>query len=357
MSTATRRVEVLRAIVMEYVKTKEPVPSKAISASHVTGVSSATIRNDMGVLEDEGLIHQPHTSAGRVPTEAGYRLFVECLDPSLTLHSREKRLIEHGLASSESLEEAVGRTVRVLAGITGQAALVEYPDVIPDRIRRIEIVELDGNDVLVLVITNAGRVFERRMSLPSELSAVVAGQWDQIRDALNQAVEGKKPTEIDGEDGQDNIPAHLRAAYRLARDAVQDALRPLESSRVVTAGAANLARAGIDFQDVAQVLDVLEDQSLLLRLLRTGHEGPVHIAIGAKDLHEGLAGASLISANYGQEGPSPNHVGVIGPTRMDYARSLAAVEAVSQYLSRLLLRQSGRGNSTLFDTSETGEET
>lgn len=357
MSTASRRLDVLRAIVIEYVNTKEPVASKAVSASHVTGVSSATIRNDMGALEDQGLIHQPHTSAGRIPTEAGYRLFVECLDPSLTLHARERNLIEHGLAASESLEDAVARTVRVLAGITGQAALAEYPDLVPDKIRRIEIIDLEGRDVLVLVVTSVGRVFERRLTIPTQLNELVGAGWDLIRDALNQTVEGKRIDAIDEESGAEKVPPTLRPAYRLAADAVKDALRPLEPSRVITAGAANLARAGIDFHDVAQVLDVLEDQSVLLRLLRTDHEGPLHVAIGAGELHEGLTGASLISANYGGASPNPNHVGVIGPTRMDYARSLAAVEAVSQYLSRLLLRQSGREDESPLSTVEPGEET
>lgn len=348
LSTAKRRLDVLRAIVIEYVNTKEPVASKAVAQSYVQGVSSATIRNDMGVLEDEGLIRQPHTSAGRVPTEAGYRIFVDCLDPSAAQVARNRALFVEQLGSVESLEDAIRRTVRVLAGITGQAAMAEYPDLIADRIRRVEIVDLDDSRVLVIVVTSAGKVLERQITVPS---TVAGANWDRVRDLVNRAIEGVAADEVMGALSKAEVETELEGAYALASSAVQESLRALETSRIVTAGAANLARSGVDFRDVASVLDVLEDQTALMQILHRMHMTPIQVSIGTENLHEGLTDVSLVSAMYAASG----HVGVIGPTRMDYARSLAAVEAVSGYLSRLLLKQSGASGDARAE--DAGEET
>ena len=350
MSTAQRRLDVLRAIVVEYVNTKEPVASKAVAQSYVQGVSSATIRNDMGVLEEEGLIRQPHTSAGRVPTEAGYRIFVDCLDPSATQVARNRALLVERLGSVESLEDAIGRTVRVLAGITGQAAVAEYPDLVADRIRRVEMIDLDDARLLVIVVTAAGKVFERRVTVPE---AVIGADWDRVRDSVNRAVEGVLADEVAQALATADVELELKDAYSLAAGAVQESLRALETSRIVTAGAANLARSGVDIRDVASVLEVLEDQTALMQVLHRIHMAPVQVSIGAENLHEGLTDVSLVSAMYAA--PTSSHVGVIGPTRMDYARSLAAVEAVSGYLSRLLLKQSGASSGVHADDG--GEET
>lgn len=346
MSTADRRLDVLRAIVIEYVNTKEPVASKAVATSHVTGVSSATIRNDMGILEEEGLIRQPHTSAGRIPTEAGYRLFVDVLDPSRALRPHERQVIEHDLLSADNVEDAITRTVRILAGITGQAAVAEYPDLVTSVVRRIEIIDLDSRRILVIVVTTAGRIYEHQVTLADQIAeSLTPEMWWQIRRIVNEAAEGVSTTAI-GEAlalvaTQAALLDPLGSVVNIVREAVEESLRPLDASRIITAGAANLARSGVDFQDVAQVLEVLEDQATLLRIFQEIHTAPVQVSIGAENQHEALAGAALVSATYSASCPLPTHVGVIGPTRMDYARSLAAVEAVSNYLSRLLLKQSG----------------
>ncbi|WP_164996662.1 heat-inducible transcriptional repressor HrcA [Actinomyces minihominis] len=366
MSSSQRRLQVLRAIVIEYVNSKEPVSSKTVASSYVTGVSSATIRNDMAALEEGGLIRQPHTSAGRIPTEAGYRIFVDYLDLSTAQVAHNRALLAAQLESVESLEDVIERAVRVLAKLTGQAAVAELPEIIPDRVRRVELVDLDEVRLLVIVVTAAGGVFEGHLILPPELRGPDGSALRSVRDAINQALEGVAAGRV-GEAasrGRELTRETDRQLYDLVSEVVQERLGSLETSRIVTAGAANLARAGVDFHDVARVLEVLEDQSALIGILHNVQLASVQVSIGAENLHEGLAGASLVSATYGSGGTiTPHaelplsHVGVIGPTRMDYGRSLAAVEAVSGYLSRLLLKQSGASWDVPVQSQEARKET
>lgn len=369
MSTAGRRLDVLRAIVIEYVNTNEPVASRAVAQSYVMGVSSATIRNDMSVLEEAGLIRQPHTSAGRVPTEAGYRVFVDRLDPSATQLAASRAELAKQLAKTlvhiDSVEDAIDSTVRALAGITGQAAILEYPDVLSEKLRRVELIDLDGRRLLAIVVTVTGKVLEQIVLFPGG-RAPSAKMLDNVRDHINSVLAGVEASKIGGalSDVCDSLPPAQQELCAAVCQAVRESTQALQTTRVVTAGAANLARAGIDFSDVARVLEVLEDPAALLQVFRAAQMDPLTISIGAENTHEALAEASLISATYTPV-PTPadadasaggSHVGVIGPTRMDYGRSLAAVEAVSGYLSRLLLRQSGADLEVPEERQEAGEE-
>jgi heat-inducible transcriptional repressor len=156
-----RKLSVLRAIVQDYVATSEPVGSKALAERHSLGVSPATSRNDMAALEDEGYITQPHTSAGRVPTDTGYRLFVDRLATVKPLSVAERRAIATFLNGAVDLNDVVLRTVRLLSQVTGQVAVVQYPSLSRSRVRHVELVPLEGSRVMVVVISTTGRVEQR----------------------------------------------------------------------------------------------------------------------------------------------------------------------------------------------------
>ncbi len=153
-----RKLAVLRAIVEDYVSTTEPVGSKSLVDRHGLDVSPATIRNDMAVLEEQGYIAQPHTSAGRIPTDKGYRLFVDRLSSVKPMSAAERRAIETFLAGAYSLDEVVARTVRLLAQLTRQVAVVQYPSLSRSSVRHIELVSLTPQRVLLVLITDTGRV-------------------------------------------------------------------------------------------------------------------------------------------------------------------------------------------------------
>jgi len=166
-----RRLAVLRAIVQDYVQTSEPVGSKALLERHHLGVSAATVRNDMAVLEEEGLIAAPHTSAGRVPTDAGYRLFVDRLSAVKPLSPAERAAISEFLEGAVDLDDVVDRTVRLLSSLTRQVAVMQYPSLTRSSVRHIELVPLGRARLMVVLIVNTGRVEQRVIETPHDLGS------------------------------------------------------------------------------------------------------------------------------------------------------------------------------------------
>jgi len=238
---SSRRLEILRAIVDEYVATQEPVGSKAIAERHGLGISPATIRNEMAVLEEEGLIKQPHTSAGRIPTDLGYRVFVDKLATVKPLSPAERRAIETFLEGSSDLEELLKKSVKLLADITKQVAVVTYPIIGDSR------------------------------------------------------------------------------------------------EKLAVSGTAHLARSGEDLGlTLSPILEALEEQVVLMRLLDEANS-TVHVRIGREQLETNLQTTSLVTVGYGAESAQLGALGVLGPTRMDYAGSIAAVDAVARYVGRFLI--------------------
>ncbi|RRC94552.1 heat-inducible transcriptional repressor HrcA [Schaalia canis] len=334
-----RKLDVLRAIVSEYVRTREPVGSKAIAAGHDLGVSSATIRNDMALLEDAGLIYQPHTSAGRVPTDKGYRLFVDQLSTLKPMSVPEIRAVEAFLAQSVNLDDIVQGTVRLLAQVTHQVAVVQYPTTISTRLRRVDLVDLTPFRVLVVVITDAGEVDERTIENPAGVDDRTIASLNQ---RLNTDYRGFTPEQIRAH-AQEIISAHDPADQGFVTEvlgAVLDLLSPQVESKLAVAGLSNLARSGVDFRDLVPVLDALEEQVVLLRLFAENAtaEKDVHVTIGTENPHDALAETSVITGTYTPGDGPIAHLGVVGPTRMDYPRTMSTVRAVAAYLSRYLNR-------------------
>lgn len=333
-----RKLAVLRAIVEDYVHTREPVGSKALVERHSLGVSPATIRNDMAALEEEGLIAQPHTSAGRVPTDKGYRLFVDRLQTVKPLSSAEKRAIQSLLDGAVDLDDVIDRTVRTLATLTRQVAVVQYPSLTRSTVRHVEIVPIGGPRLLVVLITNTGRVEQRVVEVGEEPSEALLGE---VRARLNSTVAGKRLTEVAGlvQTVPDQFPAEDRTLVTRVLEAIEDALAIEREERIVLAGTANLARSGTDFAGtIGPVLEVLEEQVVLLKLLGEMAEDAsgVGVLIGHETAHVGLSETSVVASGYGGEGEPLARLAVLGPTRMDYPTTIAAVRAVARYVSRIL---------------------
>lgn len=331
-----RRLEVLRAVVTNYVKTREPVSSKTVCASSQLAVSSATIRNDMSALEKEGLIYQPHTSAGRVPTEAGYRLFVDKLTEIRPLTGPQRGAMEVLLGQAAHFEDVITRTVKLLARLTRSAAMAEYPALDTAVVRRIEVVDLAPHWLLVVVVASSGQVAERRVDMGT---ATRGGLVNQMRERLNQQCEGKDARQIAAlkQEASEQFAPEDRDTVLKVLDAVVELVGAHSQSRIVVAGLSYLARSQQDFEDVSAVLDTLEEQAALLRLLSEVHTDPLQVSIGTENLTESLEETSVVSANYLADSARSSRVGVVGPTRMDYQNSLDAVEAVSRYLTRYLI--------------------
>ena len=334
-----RKLDVLRAIVEDYVATNEPVGSKALVERHGLGVSPATIRNDMAALEDEGYITQPHTSAGRVPTDKGYRLFVDRLSSVKPLSGPERKAIEGFLAGAVGLDDVVNRTVRLLAQLTRQVAVVQYPSLSRSAVRHLEMVHLSDTRLMVVLITDTGRVEQRVVDLPGAL-----GEDDvaDLRARINSLIAGHPISEAPNlmADLPDAFTPDTRPNVHAVLATVLETLVEHVDERVVMAGTANLARGNsLDFAgSIRPVLEALEEHVVLLRLFgETGHDQALHVSIGEENPHEGLWTASVVSTGYGADGIGGlASLGIVGPTRMDYPGTMGAVRAVARYVGQVL---------------------
>ncbi|MEO7132497.1 MAG: heat-inducible transcriptional repressor HrcA [Dermatophilaceae bacterium] len=337
-----RRLLVLRAIVQDYVQTSEPVGSKALVDRHPLGVSAATVRNDMAILEEEGLIHAPHTSAGRVPTDAGYRVFVDRLSAVKPLSGGERRAISQFLEGAVDLDDVVDRTVRLLASLTRKVAVVQYPSLTRSTVRHIELVPLGGSHVMVVLIVNTGRVEQRVIDVGRDLLTPNGEQLVMaMREQLNDVAAGVPFAAAAAElrrltEASDEVD---RAPMAAIVTALEDALVEQREERVVLAGQANLARAGADFpRSIGPILEALEEHVVLLRLLGQLGDDPelVHVRIGRENPVSGLQSTSLVSMGYGSGTERIASLGVLGPTRMDYPTTMASVRAVARYVTEIL---------------------
>ena len=331
-----RKLAVLRAIVRDYVSTMEPVGSKSLVDRHHLDVSPATIRNDMAVLEEQGYITQPHTSAGRIPTDKGYRLFVDRMSGIKPLSAAERRAIETFLAGAYDLDDVVLRTVRLLAQLTRQVALVQYPSLTRSAVRHIELVPMAPQRLLLVLITDTGRVEQRSVELPEPIEdAAVA----HLRAILNACLDGRRASEAASVVAE--LPERVQPGDRHNAAAVfsmiLDTLVEQHDERIVVSGAANLTP--VDFsQGLREVLESLEEQVVLMRLLgESAGETTVTVRIGSENQVEELRSTSVVAAAYGGTGEQAlARLGVIGPTRMDYPTAIGAVRAVARYVSQIL---------------------
>ena len=361
--TQSRRMLVLRAVVEDYIRSQEPVGSTSLTRDHDLGVSSATIRNDMAALEDEGYLIQPHTSAGRVPTEKGYRYFVDRLATVVPLSEAQRRGINSFLSGSVSLKDALQRSARLLSEITGQVAVVASPSLAKATLRHVEMVPVAMTTLLAVVITDTGRVAQHGLTIAS-MPAV--DEINRLSNTVNEQCDGLSLSKS-AETGIDISSSELR--QRVA-DALADAFESMaldeRADELYMSGTSHLAHSR-SLADLAPLFDALEEQVVLMKLMSNLSEetnaSGVGVAIGSEMHTPGLLHASVVSSGYGRSGaagePAGNDpvgepetesetesqtndtepiafVGSIGPTHMDYAATMAAVRAVARYLTAFL---------------------
>lgn len=337
-----RSLAVLHAIVSDYVSSNEPVGSKGIVERHRLGVSAATIRNDMALLEEDDLIAQPHTSSGRVPTDKGYRLYVDTLARIRPLTAAQRAAIERFLGESTDLDDVMARTVRLLSQLTNQVAVAQYPSLRRTAVRHIDLVAIGEDRVLCVLILGSGVVEQQVAWLPA--SRVTEAWVHGLRGRIAEAAVGS-----DVETAAADVAALADRVEEWAEpnevelvqsvlDVVLSQLRANRNDRIAVAGAANLSRPGDFAASLPVVLDAIEEQVTLLRLFselaQEGHG--VAASIGRENEPYGLGSTSVIATNYEEEGAPASRLGVLGPLRMDYVNSIASVRAVARYLNRFL---------------------
>jgi heat-inducible transcriptional repressor len=335
MDVVDRRAAVLRAIVEEYVQTAQPVASQAIAESRSLGVSSATVRNDMTQLEREGYIVQPHTSAGRIPTDQGYRYFVDHFTKAGALPAAQRRAVAEFFASAHSaLEDMLHETSQLLARLTRHAAVVVGPQFDTAQVRSAQLINLQPELVLAVAVLSNGTIEKEVISNAGDFTDDQISRASQTFDAaLRESSLGSIP--VSPPTGDSVVDRLVRLGVEaLARRAVSGA-EPL-----YVGGASRIAAEHDAFataERASHLLEMLEQQVVVVSLVRDLLDQGVTVSIGSENDVDELRDCSLVLAPYSVDGQMLGTVGVLGPTRMDYQQALAAVAAVSQQLGKLLL--------------------
>lgn len=323
-----RKTAILRAVVHEYIETAQPVGSTHVANAPGVQVSSATVRNEMAVLEQEGYLAQPHTSAGRVPTDKGYRFFVDHLTQPGRLDDVKVGQVRQFFDNAHGrLEELLARTSQLVAGLTNYASVVLGPTAEKTSVKSMQLVSLSPRAVLVVAVMSNGQVESQQFELADDVpeSRVMAAS-----SALQSASHGRAVSEL-------SAPATGDAATEdLCRRAL-DALRSKNSDDPVFLGGVSSMAAAFDAVDVVrQVLQTLEQQFLVVTLVQDVLDRGLSVAIGAEHGVEPLANCSVVVAPVVVDGQQMGTIGVLGPTRMDYPQAMATVEVVSDRLGRRL---------------------
>jgi heat-inducible transcriptional repressor len=323
-----RKTAILRAVVRGYIETAQPVGSGHVSRAPGVNVSSATIRNEMAVLEQEGYLAQPHTSAGRIPTDKGYRFYVDHLSgPGLLDDDRSKEVRQFFASTHGALEQMLRDTSRLLSDLTSYAAIVTAPAVGAAVVRSVQLVPLSGRQAVLVVVLSNGTVENRQL------------EWaEEVGDAHLAAASAHLGVQLAGRHLDDlrAVPATGDATVDRVCEDVLRSLGGTSDDDVYVGGASRMASAFDAVEVVRSILHTLEQQYVVVTLLRGILDRGLSVAIGAEHGVEPLAACSLVVAPYFVEGEMVGTVGVLGPTRMDYPRALAAVDVVSERLGRRL---------------------
>jgi len=332
-----RKAAILRAVVECHIRTAQPVSSAYVVEMAGLGVSPATVRNEMAVLEQEGYLLQPHSSAGRVPTDKGYRFFVDSLSGPSPLGASQAELVRLFFARTHGeIERLLAETSGLLSRLTDYAAVVVAPSAPePGRVRSLQLVKLATHLVLAVAVLGNGSVERRAIETPSE---VTDGAVDMASAAVAAWLAGGSLDKFGSPAPTGDLAVDVLVSTALA--ALRHPEEP-EGGHVFVGGAARMATAFDAVGTIRTVLGILEQQYVLVTLLRDVLDRGLTVAIGAEHGVQPLADCSVVVAPYEVGGERAGTVGILGPTRMHYDHALAAVAVVSEKLSQALSAQPG----------------
>lgn len=336
-----RQRAILGLIVREYVATAQPVASKTLVEKYNLGVSSATVRNEMAALEQMGYLTHPHTSAGRVPTERGYRYFVQCLMEQSELPEEEQRLIRHQFHQAHmDLDQWMRLAAAVLAHTAHTASLVTVPQAPQARLKHIELINISEALVLVILVTSAGLV--RQQMVPQPQPPLPQETLNAIANKLNALFEGMTHQEVRRRIGHDLTPFERSVA-----DVVAQLMERIDSrsvGQIYRDGLLHVLRQPefAEAEAVRQLVEIIEGRTLLEHIIaEVNNTNGVQVIIGGEQPWEAIGDVSLVVSPYGVDGYAAGIMGVLGPQRMPYGRAVSVVRFVSDLMSHLLASMYG----------------
>ncbi|MGI6777461.1 MAG: heat-inducible transcriptional repressor HrcA [Acetivibrionales bacterium] len=332
-----RKSRILEAIISDYVETAEPVGSRTIARKHQLGFSSATIRNEMADLEEMGYLAQPHTSAGRVPSDKGYRYYVDQLMKIRHLTEKESRIIREAMEERiNELSQLLKLASNVMSRFTKYTSLAIAPQIKKSTLKAVQVVPIESNKVLVLIVTSAGVVKNSTVKLQSALLPDVVAR---ISNFLNEKLNGRIietlassiSSEVEKEIGVEN------AIIAPVLEGINDCIHQIESSEVYLEGTTNILNFP-EFSDISkakELLDIMDKKEVLLKLFRSsGGKYGINVQIGEENELEKIKDCSLVTATYSMGNVVIGSIGVIGPKRMEYERVISSLNFIRKRINQ-----------------------
>ena len=334
-----RKRQVLQAIIDDYISTAEPIGSRTIARKAGLGVSPATIRNEMSDLEALGYLEQPHASAGRIPSAKGYRFYVDCLMGPQQVSDRDTVLINQWFEQKvRRLDEAFQETVRILSRITKNVSLLVAPQAAMCKFKYLQFLPFDESRVVVIVVTDTGLMENKLMQIPEGTSTE---ELRRIAGALNHWLGGLSLPDI-----KSSLLEQIKAEILPRPELLDGALNLLREATGGTSSAEKVYLGGAtqllnqpEFRDVEKVrslLSMLEEEQLLYDILHTQDGNGVIVTIGKENKYSGIQDCSVIQASFRLDGQTVGTLAVLGPTRMEYARTMAAIEFMQKHMEQIL---------------------
>jgi heat-inducible transcriptional repressor len=339
MNLGDRKRLILQAIIEDYVNTAEPVGSRTISKKYLTNTSPATIRNEMADLEEMGYIEQPHTSAGRIPSDKGYRLYVDQMMEQQAINKSQNDMIKKQFTDTlGEIDRLIKHASKLLSQMTQYTSIITTPQVNKTYLKHIQLIKIDSGTVLAIIITDAGIVKNSVLRLLGDIPNDVL---ERISKMLNESLCGMCLEDITGIVLQD-----MHQGYSGYREIVEQILPELiqtliysDTVEIYHDGAANILNLP-EFNDIKKArsfLNTLEEKDLLFNVLKDSQEN-INVSIGSENKYEQLQNCSLITATYKLNGKTIGSIGVIGPTRMEYSKVISVVDCMTNNLSDILTK-------------------
>ncbi|OLN30485.1 heat-inducible transcriptional repressor HrcA [Desulfosporosinus metallidurans] len=341
MQMDDRKRKILRAIVQDYIATAEPIGSRTIARKFDLGVSSATIRNEMADLEDLGFIEQPYTSAGRIPSDAGYRYFVDCLMDPQALNEEEKEAIEReNTKRIHEIQEVISHTSRLLSELTNLTSIVLGPHKGKSTFGKMHFLPYQPGQVIMVIVKENGAVENHIIDVGEDITAE---ELQQVAGVFNQKMRGHTLGQV-----KRSLLHEIYSELSRQRHLIDNTLDMLsailddheEEERIYLGGTLNMLNQP-EFRDLSKVktlFKVFEENDSMKKLLHPHQEG-LNVTIGGENTLKEFQDCSVISATYKVNGLTIGAVGVLGPTRMDYAKAIAIVDFMTRSLTEVLTRR------------------
>ncbi|MFW5787819.1 MAG: heat-inducible transcriptional repressor HrcA [Halanaerobiales bacterium] len=340
-----RKKEILKAIIQEHIITAEPVGSRTLSKNYDFGVSSATIRNEMADLEDMGYLEQPHTSAGRIPSDKGYRYYVDVLmDQQKVISTNLQRSIKQLYKEEKDIKDIISETVKMLSNLIHYTALISEPQLKESRIRKVQVIEVARKSLMIILITDTGMVNNKLIHLEKELNN---RQVRYINRYLSDRLENKKLSTLDQE-FMKKLEGEIKKRLSISKKLLDLINKELEvlvdpADLQIYLGGTSYILEQPEFNDLdalKQVMRILDQEDVLRKLIGNVSEEGIEVKIGRENNLEEIQNCSLVVATYSLEDKAIGKIGVIGPTRMEYPRVISTVDFVADVLGEIISKAS-----------------